>query len=205
MAPCGQARVLGGSSPGSVTSAPATGSSYRAAPAWRASGNRPSRAGDHEQITALAAVTGADPVTDRVDRLAVAEVNEQLVTGREDVYFGFQFAKAANKLSDDAVRYYVEALAADPEALRGCFAAYRALDATIAQNEQRKTRRLTPPVLAIGGAEGIGEGAANTMRLAADDVQSVVIPGRGRYCLEEAPQEVLATLTAFLAPYRESI
>jgi len=132
----------------------------------------------------------------------LVEVNEQLVTGREHVYFGFQFAKAANKLPADVVGYYVEALAADPEALRGSFAAYRALDATIAQNEQRKTRRLTLPVLAIGGAEGIGEGAANTMRLANDDVQSVVIPGSGHYCLEEAPGEVAAALTAFLAPYR---
>ena len=32
------------------------------------------------------------------------------------------------------------------------------------------------PVLGIGEAQGIGEGAANTMKLAADDVQSVVIP-----------------------------
>jgi pimeloyl-ACP methyl ester carboxylesterase len=133
----------------------------------------------------------------------LAQVNEQLVTGREDIYFGFQFAKAANKLPDDAVRYYVDALAADSGALRGSFAAYRALDATIAQNQRRKTRRLTLPVLAIGGAEGIGEGAANTMRLAADHVQSVVIPGCGHYCLEEAPQEILATLTTFLAPYRK--
>ena len=36
----------------------------------------------------------------------------------------------------------------------------------------------------------------------ADDVQSVVIPGSGHYCLEEAPEEVAAALTAFLAPYR---
>ena len=42
--------------------------------------------------------------------------------------------------------------------------------------------------------------------LAADDVRSVVIPGCGHYCLEEAPEEVVvAALTAFLAPYRESI
>ena len=34
------------------------------------------------------------------------------------------------------------------------------------------------------------------------DVQSVVSPGSGHYCLEEAPEEVLAALTAFLAPYR---
>jgi len=41
------------------------------------------------------------------------------------------------------------------------------------------------------------------MKLAADDVQSVVIPGSGHYCLEEAPEEVVAALTAFLAPYRD--
>jgi len=132
----------------------------------------------------------------------LAEVNEQLAAGREDIYFGFQFAKAANKLPDYVVRHYVDALAADPNALRGSFAAYRALDDTIAQNGRRKERRLTLPVLAIGGALGIGEGAANTMKLAADDVQSVVIPGSGHYCLDEAPDQVLAALTAFLAPYR---
>jgi pimeloyl-ACP methyl ester carboxylesterase len=150
---------------------------------------------------------GSTPANDRLWHFAfnrLAEVNEQLVAGREEVYFGFQFAKAANKLPDDTVRYYVDALAAGPDALRGSFAAYRALDATIAQNEQRKTRPLTLPVLAIGGAEGIGEGAANTMRLAADHVHSVVIPGCGHYCLEEASQQILATLTAFLAPDRES-
>ena len=149
---------------------------------------------------------GSTQANDRLWHFAfnrLAEVNEQLVQGREDVYFGFQFAKAAKTLPDYAVRYYIEALAADPDALRGSFAAYRALDITIAQNERRKTRRLTLPVLAIGGAEGIGEGATNTMKLAAGDVQSVVIPGSGHYCLEEAPEEMLAALTAFLAPYRD--
>ena len=150
---------------------------------------------------------GSTAANDRLWHFAfnrLAEVNEQLAGGREEVYFGFQFAKAANKLDDDTVSYYVEALANDPEALRGSFAAYRALDATIAQNEQRKAQRLTLPVLAIGGAEGIGEGAANTIRLAADDVQSVVVPGCGHYCLEEAPQDILAALQDFLAPYQKT-
>jgi len=40
------------------------------------------------------------------------------------------------------------------------------------------------------------------MKLTADDVHSVVIPSSGHYCLEEAPEQVLAALTAFLAPYR---
>ena len=150
---------------------------------------------------------GTSAANDRLWHFAfnrLADVNEQLVRGGEEVYFGFQFAKAANKLAGDTVSCYVDGLATDPDALRGSFAAYRALDATIEQNERRKARRLTLPVLTIGGAEGIGEGAANTMRLTADDVQSVVVSDCGHYCLEEAPNEILAALTGFLAPYRQS-
>jgi pimeloyl-ACP methyl ester carboxylesterase len=146
---------------------------------------------------------GSTAANDRLWHFAfnrLAGVNEQLARGREDIYFGFQFAKAAHKLPDYVVRHYIDTLAADPAALSGSFAPYRALDATIAQNQERTKRRLTLPVLAIGGAEGIGEGAANTIKLAADDVQSVIIPGSGHYCLEEAPDEVLAALTSFLAP-----
>ena len=130
-------------------------------------------------------------------------MNEQLIRGREDLYFGFQFAKASKTLPDSAVRHYIDALAADPDALRGNFAAYRALDATIAQNQRRKQRRLTLPVLAIGAAHGVGEGAATTMKLAADDVQALAIRGCGHHPAEEAPEKMLAALTAFLAPYRD--
>jgi pimeloyl-ACP methyl ester carboxylesterase len=134
----------------------------------------------------------------------LAEVNDQLAAGREDIYFGWQFAtKAAKKLPDYAVRHYIGTLAATPEALHSSFAIYRALDATIAQNEQRKTRRLTLPILAIGGAYSLGEQVAGTMKLAADDVQALVIPGCAHWVAEETPEETLAALTAFLAPYRD--
>ena len=105
-------------------------------------------------------------------------VNEQLFTGREDIFFGAEFDASAGtkKLPDDAVRYYIDTLAADPDHLRGSFEFYRAIPTTSAQNEHRKTRRLTLPVLAIGGAESSGEGVGNTMKLAADDAQTLVIP-----------------------------
>jgi hypothetical protein len=41
------------------------------------------------------------------------------------------------------------------------------------------------------------------MKLVADDVQSLVIPGAGHFVAEEAPDEMLAALTEFLAPYRD--
>jgi pimeloyl-ACP methyl ester carboxylesterase len=134
----------------------------------------------------------------------LAAVNDQLVTGREQIYFGWQFAaKAARPLPDYAVRHYIDTLAASPEALHASFAIYRALDATIAQNQQRKTQRLTMPVLGIGGEHSLRDQVAATMKLAADDVQTLVIPGCGHHPPEEAPEETLAALTAFLAPYRD--
>ena len=134
------------------------------------------------------------------------KINEQLVTGREEIFFGAEFDASAgtNKLPGYAVRYYIDTLAASPDALRGSFEFYRAIPTTIAQNQQRMQRRLTLPVLAIGGGESAGEGVGNTMKLAADDVQAMVIPGCGHWVAEQAPDELLAAVTAFLAPYRDA-
>jgi pimeloyl-ACP methyl ester carboxylesterase len=120
------------------------------------------------------------------------EINEQLVTGREDIFFGAEFDASAgtNKLPRDTVRYYIDTLAADPDHLRGSFGFYRALPTSL-------------PVLAIGGAESSGEGVGNTMKLTADDVQTLVIPGCGHWVAEQAPSELLVALAAFLAPYRD--
>jgi pimeloyl-ACP methyl ester carboxylesterase len=101
----------------------------------------------------------------------------------------------------DTVSYYVALLAAGPEVLHGSFQLYRAFPTT-AQNQQRKTRRLTLPVLAVGGAESSGAMVADTMQLVAGDVQTLVIPDCGHWVAEQAPGELLAALTAFLAPYR---
>lgn len=143
------------------------------------------------------------PINERVWHIAfnrAKQVNELLVRGREDIFFGNEFAVSAErKLPDYAIRHYVQMFASSPDALRGSFELYRALDTTSAQNQQRMTRRLTMPVLAIGGAASLGDGVGTTMRLAADNVQTAVIPGAGHFVAEEAPKEMLATLTAFLA------
>jgi pimeloyl-ACP methyl ester carboxylesterase len=78
------------------------------------------------------------------------------------------------------VNYYVRILS-NLGALRGSFALYRAWDITLAQNEQRRSRRLTMPVLAIGAAASWGEHVEDVMKLAGDDVHGVVIPGTGHW------------------------
>lgn len=133
-----------------------------------------------------------------------AEVNEALVTGREEIFFGAEFDASAGtkKLPADVVSYYIGTLAADQEALRGSFELYREFPTMIAQNEQRKSRRLTMPVLAIGGEESGGEGVAATMQLVADNVKGAVLTGSGHWVAEQAPEQLLSELTDFLAPYR---
>jgi pimeloyl-ACP methyl ester carboxylesterase len=132
------------------------------------------------------------------------ELTEQLVRGREDIFYGYEFAIQGGKpLPDDALSYYFK-LFSDPDVLRSSFGFYRAWDTTLAQNEQRKTRPLTMPVLAIGGAESWGGLVGDGIKPAAEDVQSVVIPDAGHWVAEQAPEELLAALTAFLAPYRHA-
>jgi pimeloyl-ACP methyl ester carboxylesterase len=144
------------------------------------------------------------PVNNRLWHIPFSRVDklpEQLVAGREDIFFGYEFAIQGGKLPDDVINYYVRMLS-NPDSLRSCFGFYRALDATLAQNEERKSRRLTMPVLAIGGAASYGEHVGEAMQQLANDVQSVVIPGAGHWVAEQAPEEMLAALRAFLAPYR---
>ena len=44
---------------------------------------------------------------------------------------------------------------------------------------------------------------ARDFEVAADDVQTLVIDGSGHWVAEQAPEQMLAALTEFLAPYRE--
>lgn len=128
-------------------------------------------------------------------------MNVQLVHGREEIFFGFVFAvEAFKRLPGHAVRVYIDNLAGSLASLRGSFGFYRAWDTNTAQNVQRAKKKLTLPVLAIGGAESLGPAVADTMKLAADNVQTVVLPDCGHFVAEEAPQEMLAALTAFLIP-----
>jgi pimeloyl-ACP methyl ester carboxylesterase len=144
-----------------------------------------------------------DAVKDRLWHIPfnqLDETNEKLVTGREEIFFGAEFSASAGtkKLPAETVKYYVEGLS-DPEALHGSFQLYRAFGVTSAQNEERKGRRLTMPVLGIGGAESGGDMAGKTMELVADDVKTLVMPGVGHWLAEQDPDVLLVALTEFLA------
>jgi pimeloyl-ACP methyl ester carboxylesterase len=134
----------------------------------------------------------------------VETLPEQLVAGREKIFFGYEFAIQGGTLAEEVVNYYV-GLLSNPESLRGSFGWYRALDMTIAQNEERKGRKLTIPVLGIGGELSYGGGVGAALEAVADDVTTLVVPGTGHWVAEEAPDQLLAALTPFLAPRTASV
>ncbi|MFI0779817.1 alpha/beta fold hydrolase [Streptomyces sp. NPDC021212] len=127
------------------------------------------------------------------------DINEQLVRGREDIYYGDQFrVKAARPLPDSAVDFYVETLARDPEALRASFEYYRATDDNIAQNNRRKQHPLRMPVLGVAGARGQGERLGALLDPVTERLDSVVLPDCGHYVPEERPEALLEHLLPFL-------
>jgi len=127
-------------------------------------------------------------------------VAEQLVAGREKVFYGYEFTIQGGHLPDEVVDYYVS-LVSTPDALPGSFAFYRAWDATMAQNGDRAATPLTMPILAIGGETSWGPAVGGAMGPLASDVSTVVIPGGSHWLAEEAPEELLGALTTFLAPF----
>lgn len=135
--------------------------------------------------------------------LRAEDLPERLVAGREDDFFGYEFAVQGGAVPDETITYYV-GLVSESGALTGSFGFYRALDATLAQNEKRKASPLTMPVLAIGGERSYGAHVGDAMKSLAANVESVVIPGAGHWLAEEAPEAMLATLTPFLSPYRNA-
>ena len=142
------------------------------------------------------------PVNNRLWHIAFnragGEIAEQLVAGREKIFYGYEFTIQGGHLPEKLVDYYVDRVS-EPGALHGSFAFYREWDATMAQNGDRAATPLTMPVLAIGGEESWGAAVGGAMSSIAKDVQTVVIPGGSHWVAEEAPEEVLAALTAFLA------
>ena len=68
--------------------------------------------------------------TRRLGLNRIEGLSAQLVTGREDVFYRWEFDAAAEQLPDDLINRYVRRVS-NPDSLRGSFGGYRALDTII--------------------------------------------------------------------------
>lgn len=128
-------------------------------------------------------------------------INERLVEGREDLYFGYQFATKSGRpdaLPAYARDFYIDTLRRVPGALKASFDYYRAIDVSIPQYRRRATIGIRIPVLAFAGALSSGEMVERELRTVAANLRAVIIADCGHYPAEEQPEALLQALQEFL-------
>ncbi|MVW84901.1 alpha/beta hydrolase [Pseudomonas sp. PB101] len=125
---------------------------------------------------------------------------ERLVAGRERIYldrFWNEFAGTPAKV-DEGTRQHYARLYARPGAMHAAFAQFRSIRQDAVDNEASMAKKLSMPVLAVGGEKSFGANEAIVMRNAADKVTEVVIPGAGHWLMEEAPTQTIAAIRGFM-------
>jgi pimeloyl-ACP methyl ester carboxylesterase len=137
------------------------------------------------------------------------DLPEILVQGHEQAYLAWIFATKSfrpSAIEPAALEEYTRQYSA-PGAMRAGFAWYRAnFDvAGLAQAKVRAAKRLTMPVLALGGSEGVGDALRATVATIGDHVQGGSITSRqaspadgcGHFLPEECPYELTESVLKF--------
>ena len=88
-----------------------------------------------------------------------------------------------------------------PRAIKTWLAHYRAFPQDIEDNAEFAKNKLSMPVLAIAGEDGLGNWAYKVLTLAAESVEGVVVKDCGHWIPEEKPEELVHLLTKFFESY----
>lgn len=130
--------------------------------------------------------------------LAAPGIPDMLLAGRERAFLA-QYAIPSLCLVEDAftdddidelTRSY-----ARPEAFNGAAGLYRSMLREGDEIRRLASRKLTVPVLAVGGRSG--EFTPATLRQVAEDVSALALDGIGHYAAMEAPDRLAAGLLSF--------
>ena len=125
----------------------------------------------------------------------------RLVSGRERIYFEHfwnDFAADRTKsVSERDRRIYAKAYA-QPGAMRAGFEVFKAFERDAKEFAVFAETKLTMPMLVLTGEKASGEFLITQGRMVANNVEGVVVKGAGHWLIDEAPDQVIPKLAAFL-------
>lgn len=125
----------------------------------------------------------------------------KLVTGRERIYFEHfwnDFAADPKRSIPEADRRFYAASYAQPGAMRAGFDVFKAFERDAKDFAELARTKLTMPMLVLTGEKASGNFLIEQARLVDSDVEGVVIKGSGHWLMEEAPDQVIPQLVAFI-------
>jgi pimeloyl-ACP methyl ester carboxylesterase len=125
----------------------------------------------------------------------------KLVAGRERIYFEHfwnDFAADPKHSVPEADRRFYTAAYAQPGAMRAGFEVFRSFEQDSKDFAEFAQTKLTMPMLVLTGEKASGNFLIEQGRLVDSNVEGVVIKGSGHWLMEEAPDQVIPKLVAFV-------
>jgi pimeloyl-ACP methyl ester carboxylesterase len=125
-----------------------------------------------------------------------------LVKGRERIYFEHfwnDFAADKTRSVPEADRRVYAKAYAQPGGMRAGFEYFKAFERDAADFAQLAATPLPMPMLVLSGEKAGGTFLIDQGKLVATNVKGVVVKGSGHWLMEEAPDQVIPELVAFLA------
>lgn len=129
------------------------------------------------------------------------ELAEELTAGREDVILNWIFRHRVARpgaISPEAAAEYVR-LYSRPGAFIEALGYYRTLFESGTQNRALAASKLRVPVLAVGGAQWLGEAMRDAIAPLADTFEMLSMPDCAHFPPEEKPVELVAALREHFA------
>jgi pimeloyl-ACP methyl ester carboxylesterase len=125
----------------------------------------------------------------------------KLVNGRERIYlehFWNDFAADRNHSVSEADRIVYAKEYAKPDGMRATMDYFRAFDQDNKDFAAMAKTKLTMPMLVLSGEKSGGDFLINQGKMVDTNVKGVIIKGSGHWLIDEAPDQTMAELVAFI-------
>jgi len=125
----------------------------------------------------------------------------KLVNGRERIYlehFWNDFAADRNHSVSEADRVFYANEYAKPDGMRATMDYFRGFDQDNKDFAAMAKTKLTMPMLVLSGEKSGGDFLINQGRMVDTNVKGVIIRGSGHWIIDEAPEQTMAELVAFV-------